>query len=212
MNKISGIYCIENKINNKKYIGQSIDILSRWRQHKSALNNKRHHSYDLQNEWDIYGEENFIFYILEMIDDPTLRNNSEINYIRIYDTTNKNCGYNIESGGIIRDFVTEESKKKISMHHADVSGCNNPFYGKTHSEETINKMINNVNYINTRPRGERSHTNKISEHDVVEIKKYFSNPSNNKRGALKEIAKKYNVSTSIVSHIKNGYSWGWLTV
>ena len=29
-----GIYCIENKINHKKYVGQSIDIKSRWTQHR----------------------------------------------------------------------------------------------------------------------------------------------------------------------------------
>ena len=38
MNK-TGIYCIENTINHKKYIGQSIDIYSRWSKHKSELNN-----------------------------------------------------------------------------------------------------------------------------------------------------------------------------
>ena len=33
-----GIYCIENKINNKKYIGQSIHIHRRWSEHKYELN------------------------------------------------------------------------------------------------------------------------------------------------------------------------------
>ena len=36
--KISGIYCIENTKNHKKYIGQSIDIYQRWYAHKSKLN------------------------------------------------------------------------------------------------------------------------------------------------------------------------------
>ena len=33
----SGIYCIENLTNRKKYIGQSVDIPNRWRQHKNEL-------------------------------------------------------------------------------------------------------------------------------------------------------------------------------
>ena len=35
--KITGIYKIENKINNKKYIGQSKNIHRRWNQHKTLL-------------------------------------------------------------------------------------------------------------------------------------------------------------------------------
>lgn len=35
---------------------------------------------------------------------------------------------------------TEEHKKHISENHQDVSGVNNPMYGKTHSEETIIRM------------------------------------------------------------------------
>lgn len=34
----------------------------------------------------------------------------------------------------------DESKKKISENHADVSGIKNPFFGKKHSEETKQKM------------------------------------------------------------------------
>jgi len=33
-----GIYKIENKINHKKYIGQSIDIKRRWLSHKTDSN------------------------------------------------------------------------------------------------------------------------------------------------------------------------------
>lgn len=36
--------------------------------------------------------------------------------------------------------LTPEQKKSISDNHADVSGSNNPFYGKHHSEESIQKM------------------------------------------------------------------------
>ena len=35
---------------------------------------------------------------------------------------------------------SEETRKKMREHHADVSGENNPFYGKKHSEETRKKM------------------------------------------------------------------------
>ena len=34
MKRISGIYKITNIINNKSYIGSSVDIYTRWREHK----------------------------------------------------------------------------------------------------------------------------------------------------------------------------------
>ena len=37
----SGIYYIENLINNKKYIGQSNNIKDRWRRHISELNKNK---------------------------------------------------------------------------------------------------------------------------------------------------------------------------
>ena len=62
--KICGIYCIENILNHKKYIGQSIDINNRWYTHKSKLNTNKHHSKYLQRSWNKYGEYFFDFYII----------------------------------------------------------------------------------------------------------------------------------------------------
>ena len=58
----SGIYCIENIITNKKYIGQSIDVNERWRKHISELNHNYHHNDYLQKAWNKYGEKGFKFY------------------------------------------------------------------------------------------------------------------------------------------------------
>lgn len=61
--KICGIYSVTNKINNKIYIGQSIDIERRWQQHKYGKGNLI-----LKNAIKKYGIENFEFSILEQID------------------------------------------------------------------------------------------------------------------------------------------------
>jgi predicted GIY-YIG superfamily endonuclease len=44
---VAGIYKITNLINNKVYIGQSLDIKRRWKNHKyfCILNKKRHCGY-----------------------------------------------------------------------------------------------------------------------------------------------------------------------
>ena len=55
---VVGIYCIRNKINNKYYIGQSIDIKNRWKEHKYNLRHNKHVNNKLQNAWNKYGEKN----------------------------------------------------------------------------------------------------------------------------------------------------------
>ena len=56
---------IKNVKNNKLYIGQSTDIKNRWVRHKSELNNNRHINNHLQFAWNKYGEDCFIFAVIE---------------------------------------------------------------------------------------------------------------------------------------------------
>jgi hypothetical protein len=60
----SGIYKITNIVNNKFYIGSSFDINKRKREHIYKLNNNLHHCNYLQNSWNKYGRDNFIFEVL----------------------------------------------------------------------------------------------------------------------------------------------------
>ena len=60
-----GVYCVENIQTGKKYIGQSIDLRKRKLTHFSKLRRLSHPNHHLQNAWNKYGEENFIFEIVE---------------------------------------------------------------------------------------------------------------------------------------------------
>lgn len=97
-NKLCGIYCIENIINNKKYIGMSRDIKRRWAEHKTELNNHEHVNQYLQSAWDKYGKECFKFYIVELCDENEL-SNKECFYIKEYKTLSHEQGYNLTVGG-----------------------------------------------------------------------------------------------------------------
>lgn len=83
--EVSGIYCIENKINNKKYIGQSINIWARFLSHIYESNNSKLTAYNYKISCAIreYGKENFILSILEKCENLSER---EIFYIKKYNT------------------------------------------------------------------------------------------------------------------------------
>ena len=76
-----GIYEIINIINNKKYIGQSIEIKRRWNDHKSELRRNSHHNIYLQKSWNKYGEENFKFEVIESNKNFTTE---DLNELEIY--------------------------------------------------------------------------------------------------------------------------------
>ena len=93
-----GIYKIENKINGKVYIGQSINIENRWNGHKKAIHGcSDSYNYPLYQAIRKYGLENFDFSILEECNIKEL-NEKEINYIKINNSFVPN-GYNQTFGG-----------------------------------------------------------------------------------------------------------------
>lgn len=119
-NHVAGIYKLQNKINHKCYIGQSVDLGCRLRHH---LNNHKHHRYNtpLYKAFDKYGVDSFDLEILFYIVNPTgdiksLLDRLEIAYIEKYNSYGK-TGYNQTRGGdagILGYKFTDEQRKKVS--------------------------------------------------------------------------------------------------
>lgn len=95
-----GIYAIVNKVNGKMYIGQSINITARWKNHRktSRNDNDKGYHYPLYRAIRKYDLENFDFIILEICNEEEL-DDKEIYWIDFYDTTNEDKGYNLLDGG-----------------------------------------------------------------------------------------------------------------
>lgn len=93
-----GIYKIENLVNGKVYIGQSININQRWSKHKADLRHNNHDNVHLQNSWNKYGEDSFSFEVIENCSEQEL-NDKEIYWINEYNSYEREFGYNLTLGG-----------------------------------------------------------------------------------------------------------------
>ena len=120
--QLAGIYKIINDTNGKVYIGQSLDVKSRIRQHRYQLNKGVHNNAYLLNSYNIHGAEYFSYEIIYTIEDHTMTkeqiikilNDKEEYYIKKHDSFDG--GYNLTSGGENKVF-SKASKKKMSESH-----------------------------------------------------------------------------------------------
>ena len=149
-----GIYMIQNLVNGKMYIGQSVDIEDRWERHRRILRNGKHVNKHLQNSWDKYSEYNFEFIKLLECEESDL-NMYEEYYIFELMTYDHRFGYNKTYGGE-GGVPTEEIRRKISEAQR---GEKNPNYGKHFSEEHKRK----ISEANKGKHLSEEHKRKLSE-------------------------------------------------
>lgn len=160
------IYKIVNHKNNKIYIGQTKNFNKRIYRHKYDLKKYKHCNKDLQNDYSIYGLNNFNFEIIEQIEDH-IANDREDYWIELYGGINCENLYNrvnnktqseaskdihreiahsthkTTSAGRARiskankgKIITEEQRKKISIGVRKT----NAWVGRHHTEETKQKL------------------------------------------------------------------------
>jgi group I intron endonuclease len=160
----SGVYIIENLINHKVYIGSATSFQMRWNLHLRKLTQQRHHTKHLQSSWDLYGQENFVFWAVEEVEDRSKLTEREQFYLDLFLKSYFHGVYNtrkIAESNIGLKW-TEETKRKLSEVHkgnqyalgnrlsdetrrklSDIKkGKKSGFAasGKKHSEETKRKM------------------------------------------------------------------------
>ena len=110
--KVSGIYCIRNLVTGDLYIGQAVNLHTRKRQHFNSLKRGDHDSIYLQNAYNKYGKDNFVFETL-FICEPEYLTLHEQGFVDIY-----NPHYNIQKICVNSNrgvTLSEETKHKISV-------------------------------------------------------------------------------------------------
>lgn len=111
---MTGIYKITNKITNKAYIGQSIQIEERFKEHKNPINWQREKGKKLYQDFIKFGLNNFVFEVLEECE-VYLLNEKEQYWISYYNTYPNQ--YNMTPGG---QFNAGESHPSHKLTELDV--------------------------------------------------------------------------------------------
>lgn len=154
--KTAGVYCIKNIIDGRVYVGSSINIDKRIKNHIWNINKSTHRNIHLVDSIKKYGWDSFFFIVLEECDvvDIVSREQFWIDYYKSYVDTN---GYNKQpfaysnknnscpqsaKDKISKYWIgkpkTKEQNYKNSLAHM---GENNANYGKPISEKLRNAII-----------------------------------------------------------------------
>ena len=214
--KICGIYQILNTANGKCYIGSSVNIKTRWGQHKRKLTINNSPNIKLQQAWNKHGEISFEFNIIELVtDNKEELYKKEQFYINKFDSVNN--GYNIlpSAGSRFGYKASEETKNKLSKAKR---GEKHPFYGKRgedasaygykHTEEAKRKISmalsgeNNPNYgkkgkiVSAETRAKISSANKGRKHSEESLRKM----SIAQKGKVRSSETREKLSASHVGH------------
>lgn len=146
-----GIYKITNLKNNKVYIGLSIDIERRWRNHLRSLDKGTHTNFFLQRDYSLLEDKDLLeFEVIEECSSEELADR-EIYWIEFYDSyRNPEKGYNLTPGGdrgsepkFSKKFVVEVRRRlKSGEFAADVVKD----MGITRT--TLRKMALGISYSN----------------------------------------------------------------
>lgn len=146
-----GIYKITNKINGKVYIGQSIDIERRWKEHiqRDRTNTSLIHLAIIK-----YGKDNFDFDIIEECSQSEL-NEKEQYWIKYYNSFEN--GYNLTRGGEARFYYDIEAIYEDYLRTQNISqtakniGCHVNtvrriirVHGINHSEMQLDKPVEQI--------------------------------------------------------------------
>ena len=213
------VYMHTNKINNKKYVGQTcIKPEKRWNNGRGYKGNTYFY-----NAIQKYGWDNFDHEIITSNLTKEEADNFEKILIERLDLMNPDKGYNLKEGGshgrpseisrvniknaAIKRNQNEEGRRKQSESHIGLqAGEKNPMYGKNHTEEAKQKQreasLEKHPTKETRQKMSESHTGDknvmYGKQHSIETKKKISDALKNEKNPKARRTNQYKLDDTLI--------------
>ena len=153
MGKEMGVYKIENKVNKMVYIGSTNNFERRKGEHLKDLSNGNHCNFKLQKDYNKYGEDAFIFFMIKNIDNKHLLKIEERREIELYiEIMSRKYIYNINLTPD-QDFnkIDRSQMNYDSVEHSKCKYCSqkideisNLIYGNFRNDDFLVYMSDNT--------------------------------------------------------------------
>ena len=206
--KMNYIYCYTNKINGHKYVGKTNNLERRKIEHRSSANNplSKEYNYLFHRKLREYGEENFIFSVLQKLEDSEDINKAEcfwIEQLKAFVGDNQG-GYNLTRGG--------EEISSICLYEENIQEIKTAIKNKVPFNKIKQKYGISISYISAINHGmyyrEDNETYPLCKYykdkdEVSYIKELLINSSI----SMKELAKQLGISYSTIKKINSGSLW-----
>jgi group I intron endonuclease len=191
-----GIYKITSTTSGKIYIGCASNIRTRINGHLYDLRRNKHNNSYLQRAWNKYGEENFVFEIIEKCDISDLHS-KEHYWVNELNCLNRSIGYNLKPTDPNGKSVhSEETKEKLRIANK----------GKKPSELCIERLKERTLLLEHKKLLQRSRERidfkKV--HRLKRGKKIIDTTTKIVYGSLAEVCEILNITKSTLSRKLSG--------
>jgi group I intron endonuclease len=165
-----GIYKITNTTTGKIYIGSSINVDYRIKQHFKCLRGNYHRNSHLQLSFNKHKEISFVWDLICECDKNELLK-KETEYILKYKSFDRKIGYNIlinAEHSRLGVKHSQETKNKISENKKGIK------LNEIHKEKVLKNLINGSSFTAEQKINSKIKKSKFKEKDIDEIVKLYN--------------------------------------
>lgn len=175
---LSGVYMIVNTVSGKRYVGSTCrKFLQRHKEHVYELSKNEHPCIHLQRAWNKYGQDRFIFNIIEILDANNPALILEREQIWLDDAIKTKSHYNTlpTAGSSANRIVSKETRLKISL-----AGIGRPQSKETRAKRGASLLGHTISEEARRKSSRTQKGRKFSETHLANLRKAHKESTNRK--------------------------------